>query len=413
MGCDELSMLMTGVRLTKRGFLAIIILYFAFFTWYGVFPVYVVWRAVGSSAETYLMTHASVNFIMAITLLLASFFIHRLNKIRIIYESSIVTSMATIFLLFTPSVILRLIVIFVAVVFFGIGQLAFLTYFWSLTVSEERGRVAGLVGFFSLPFSQIVFWMAETFDFSGTIMVSAILSLGTLVIKLLRPEKKAMLTTKKDEKGHHPEKRTILLYAIPWVLFSLINATLTRNISLHILQQVPSSFYLFLIVLQLIAAVLGALGGGTIADFFGRRLPLVLSLTTYGISSALEGLVENYEILCFGYVASGFNWGILMTLYLFVVWGDLANNESCAKSYSIGLTIFHLATGAGSLLTYQVSQIPLMISSLVSCLLIFLSNIPLILAPELLSSDFRERIKLKLYMNVIKKIARERSQNQG
>jgi len=293
------------------------------------------------------------------------------------------------------------------------GQLALFAYFWSLTVSEERGRVAALVGFSSLSIFFIVSLMAETFDFSGIVMLGVILSLGTLVIKLLRPEKKATLTTKKDEKGHHPEKRTILFYTVPWVLFSLINATLARNISLYVSQSVPFPYYGFLAFLQLVAAVFGALGGGIIADFFGRRLSLVFSLTLYGISSALVGLVKSYEMFCFVYVANGLNWGILLTLYLLVVWGDLANKESCAKIYSIGLIISYLATGVGNLFTNQISQIPLIVSSLGSCLLIFLSNIPLILAPELLSSDFRERIKLKLHKNALRKIRRKLSQNQG
>ena len=404
---------MTGVRLTKRGFLVTIILFSSFLSWYHVFSFSVLRHVVGSSAEAYLMVYASFNFIIAITLLLSSFFIHRFNEIRIMYKSFLVISIVTIPLLFTSSIVLRLMIIFVAGVFFGIGQLAGFTYFWGLTVSEERGRVAGLIGFFALPIIYIVDGMAETFDFSGTVMLGVILSLGTLVIKLLSPEKKAMLTTKKDEKGCHPEKRTILLYSVPWALFFLINATLARNISLHVLQSVPFSYYMVLLVLQLVAAVFGALGGGIIADFFGRRLSLVFSLTLYGIASALVGLVENYEVFGFVYVANGLTWGILWTLYLLVVWGDLASKESCAKRYSIGLIIFYLAMGVGSLLTHQISQIPLIISSLVSCLLIFLSNIPLILAPELLSSDFRERIKLKLYMNVVRKIGRKTSQNQG
>ena len=358
------------------------------------------------------MVNASFNFVIAITLLSTSFFIHRFNEIRIMHGFSIVTSIVSILLLFTSSIVLRLIFIFVAGTFFSIGQLAFFTYFWSLTVSEERGRVAGLIGFFSLPIFNLVSLVAETFDFSGAVMLGVILSLGTLVIRFPKPEKKAILTAKKDDKGYYPEKRTILLYAVPWMLFSLINATLARNVSLHVSQHVLSSSYAFLIVLQIIAAIFGALGGGIIADFFGRRLSLVFSLTLYGIGSAIVGLVENYEMFGFVYFSNGLNWGILLILYGLVVWGDLANKESCAKRYSIGLIIFYLAMGVGSLLSPQISQIPLIASSLVSCLLIFLSNIPLIFAPELLSSDFREKIKLKLYINVLRRI-RKQSQNQG
>jgi len=404
---------MTGHRLTKRGFLVTIIIFFSFFSWYFSFSFSVLRHIVSSSTETYLTVNVSFNFIVAITLILSSFFIHRFNKIRIIYAYSITTSIASILLLLTSSTVLRLIIFFVAGVLFSIGQLAALTYFWDLTASVERGRVAGLAGFFTLPVVYVVGWMGEAFDFFGTVMIGVILSLGILAIRLLNPENKAILTTKKDEKGYHPEKRTILLYSVPWILFSLVNSTLARNISLHVLQTVPSSLYLFLFVLQIMASGFGALGGGIVADFFGRRLSLGLCLTLFGISTALGGFVQNYEILSFMYIINGLSWGILWVLYSSVVWGDLSDKESCAKRYSIGLIIYYLTISIGSLLTFQISQIPLIISSLVGCLLIFLSNIPLILAPELLSSDFRERIRLKLHMNVIKRIRRKQSQNQG
>jgi len=404
---------MTDVRLTKRGFLVTMIFHFTFLTWYYVFSFVVLGHIFGSSAETYLIVYASFNFIIVTTLLLSSFFIHKFSKVRVIFECSIAISIVALLLPFVSNIILRLIVIFVEGIFFSIGQLASFTYFWSLTVPEERGRAAGIAGFFSLLFLHLISLIAQTFDFSGTVMLSAILSLGTLTTRLLRPEKKVLLTTKKDEKRYRPEKRTIFLYSVPWILFSLINTTLARNISLHVSQSVPSSLYMFLLVLQMTASGFGALGGGIIADLFGRRLSLGFGLTLYGISTVLGGFVENYEVLYFMYVVNGLNWGLLWTLYGSVVWGDLADKENCAKRYSIGLIIFYLSTGVGFFLTPQISQIPLIISSLASCLLIFLSNIALILAPELLSSDFRERIKLKLYMNVIRKIGRKLSQDQG
>jgi len=399
-----------GILLTKRGFLVNLIFSFIFFTLYYVVSLYVLPHVVFLSAENLLIVQASFHFIIASALLLTSFFIHRFNKLRVIYACSIVTSIVTVLLFFVSNDIFRLIFIFVVGIFFGIGQLAFFTYFWNLTVSEERGRIGGLIGFVSLPFYFIVgIGVAETLDFLGTVMLSIILSLGPLVVILLRPGK-AVLTAKKDERGNYSEKRTVLLYSIPWVLFSLINATLAKNISLNILQQVSSSFYLFLSVLQVMAAVFGALGGGIIADFFGRRLSLAFSLTLYGISSALAGMVNNYTMFYFVYVANGLSWGILLTLYSFVVWGDLANKENCAKMYSIGLVTSYSTIGVG-LLPTQISQIPPTVSSLASCLLIFLSNVPLILAPELLPSDFRERIKLKLHMSAVRKI--KQSQNQG
>lgn len=408
-GANKLSIALTGVRLTKRSFLVIMILFVSFFSWYFSFSLSVLQRITGLST-TFSVISASFNFVIALTLLLGSFFINRFNKVHVIYGYSITTSIACFLLLAISAAVLRLIIVFAAGIFFSIGQLAFFAYFWSLTTSVERGRVAGFAGFFALPFAYILGLIADISSFSGTIVLGIILSLSALAIRLLDPEKKAIPKTVKGENGYHAEKRTILLYAIPWVLFSLINATLARNISFN-LSQIPSSFLIFLLVLQMTASGFGALSGGIIGDFFGRRLSLSLSLTLYGISTAIGGLLQSYDALCFVYAANGFSWGIIWTMYISVIWGDLADKESCAKRYSLGLTIFYLATSVGLFLTPQITSVPLIASALVGCFLIFLSNLPLVLAPELLSSDFREKIKLKLHIKAVKKI--RRSQNQG
>jgi len=408
-----MSILKTGIQLTKRSFLVSTLIFFSFFSWYFAVSPIVLRHIVGPSAETYQIVSASFNFVIATTFFLSSFFIHRFNKILLIYEYFIVTSMLSILLLFISSSVLRLIIFFGAGIFFSLGQLSFFTYFWSLAVSVEKGRASGLMGFFALPIAYFVSGMAEALDFFTIVMLGVIISSGTLAIKLLRKEKKDLLSTKKNWQGPHPEKKTIFLYSLPWMLFSLINVTLARNISLSILQNIPSSLYMVLLVLQITASGFGALGGGIIADLFGRRLSLGFALTLYGISSAIGGFFISYELLYFMYFVNGLSWGILMVMYFFVIWGDLANKESCSKMYSIGLLISYLAMGIGLLLSHQISRIPLIVSSLLSCVLIFLSNIPLVLAPELLSSDFRERIRLKLYINVIKRIRGKQSQNQG
>lgn len=405
---DKLSILKTGILITKRGFLICAILSFIFFTSHLLFSFYLI-RHITPSASNFPVVQASVHFVIALTLLLISFFIHRIDKLHMIYESCIGTSIAAFLLFFVSNEVFRLAMIFGMAIFFSVGLLAFFTYFWNLTLPEERGRVAGLIGFVILPFYFIaVPVVAETIDFPMTVILSVFLSLGTLVTILLRP-KKIVLTVKKDGRRNYFEKRTILFYSIPWILFSLINATLAKNISLVILHQVSSSFYLLLLGLQVIGVIFGALLGGTIADFFGRRLALAISLTSYGTSSALAGLIQSNEIFLLVYVANGLSWGILFTLYTFVIWGDVANEGNCTKMYAIGLAPYYSALGFG-LLSTQLAQIPLVVSALASCLLIFLSNVPIILAPELLPSDFREKIKLRLHMNAVRRISKQ-SQN--
>jgi MFS family permease len=404
----KLTVMKFGVLLTKRGFLVNLIFSFAFFTLYFVYSIYLLPLVITSNVNRFAVQGA-FHFTIAITLVLAVFFINRISKLRLVYASSIATSTIAFLLLLSSNEIFRLTIIFVMGIFFSVGLLAFYTYFWSLTVPEERGRIAGLIGFVSLPFYfMITSIVAETLDFPWTVMLSIFLSLGTLVVALLRPEK-AILTAKKEERGNYYEKRSVILYTIPWIIFCLNNVTLAKSISKNISQQVPSSFNLFLTALQVVGTVFGTFGGGVIADFFGRRLSLAFSLTLYGISSALAGLLTNGAILSFVYAANGLSWGILLVLYSFVIWGDLANKENCAKMYSIGLVIYYSSNGLG--LLWQVPQIPLVVSALAGCLLIFLSNVPIVLAPELLSTDFRERIRLKSHMDTVKKI--KNSNNQG
>jgi MFS family permease len=404
-----LSIIKNGILLRRRGFVASLILYTSFYTSYFVLSLFVVQQLFPSNFDIALV-QSLFNFVIAITCILSSFFMGRLEKLRVIYACSITISIATglLFLasnyLFTAAALILIIAMF-----FGLGQLAFFSYFWKLTAPEERGRISGLIGFVTLSFYLLIdVALAETLNFSGTLILGIILSSAPLLVILLSP-KKAKFTEKKAERENYPEKRTILLYSIPWVVFSIINATFAKNISSIISQAILSSTYLLLIVLQLVAALLGTLSGGIIADFFGRRTSLVISLTLYGISTAFVGIANNYALLYFVYVANGFSWGILLTMYNFVVWGDLANKENVAKLYSIGLATFYSCVGLGLLLP-QISQVPLEVSVLLSCVLIFLANIPIVVAPELLSSDFRERIRLRLHMNAVKKIRQSRHQ---
>jgi MFS family permease len=403
---EKVSILKDGISLTKRGLLLTIIFSTVFYTLYFVFSLYVI-RYLSSSSDNRFLVQAAFNFVIVATLIVTSFIIDKINNLQTIYICLIVTAIFAASLYFVPIDILKLVGVFIIGSFFGIGQLAFLTYFWNLTMPEERGRVAGLNGFFSLLFYIIMYvtWV-PTSDLQSSVAFVIVLSLAPLSTIFLK-SKKALLTSKQNKIEYYPERRTILLYLIPWLLFSLINVTLASSTSFHISQQVSASSYFLLIALQLIAAVFGTIIGGTMSDFFGRRASLIFSLTFYGISSALAGFANNY-VLYFVYLANGFSWGILLVMFTFVIWGDLSNERSAVKMYTIGLAISYLSQGVGLLPIEQTLQIPLVVSSLGSCLLIFFANIPIFLAPELLSNDFRERLKLKLHMKEVKKIEKNR-----
>jgi len=286
---------------------------------------------------------------------------------------------------------------------FGVAQLVSYSFFWSFTFVEERGRVGGLLGLVSLAIFPFAAALAESSDFAGTTALCVASNLGVLAIKLFNPKGMQMSIPREYAKQPNPEKRTILLYLVPWVIYSLVNATFQNAVSFQTLLGLSLSAKMSLFLLQLIGACFGAAIGGTIADFFGRKVALALGLTLYGFSTALSGTVRVYEVVLFAHVVNGLNWGVFLTIYQLVAWGDLANASNYARLYSLGLSVFYLSTGIGCAFEPVMLQVPLAVASLFSCLLIFLSNIPVILVNETLPSSFREKIRLKLYVYLLKK----------
>jgi hypothetical protein len=405
-----MSILNNSISLTKRGFLLNAILFAVFFIFYFIFSVNVLPQVLNQSDGP--LSLARVVFICSIvgSLLVSSFFRHKLMNLKIVFVSTAMTALFTSFLLVVSSFVLILIVIFLVGIFFSIGQLAFYVHFWNTTSSEERGRIGGLIGFATLPFYFIISIVAtSTLSSSSTIIIAVTLCLIP-VVALSTRHKKICLSPDKD--NIYPERRTVILYSIPWIIFSLINATLAKNVALNLTQSISPSLFEVLFLLQIIAALVGVLIGGFAADFFGRRLCLALSVTLSGSSMALYGLIQPQSSLYyFAFLADGFSWGILLTMYSFVIWGDLSSKDNCAKMYAIGLVVFYIAAGVGEI-PIGISQISAVASAFLGCTLIFFLNVPIALAPELQSSDFREKIRLKMHIKAAKKAAKE-LENQG
>jgi len=377
------------------------ILFAAFFIFYFVFNLHLLPKVIGSSNDPALL-QIIFSFTIAATLLLSSILKRNFLRTRAIYISALIVSVLTLLLFFTSSYYIIALFTLLIGVFFSIGQLSFFVRFWYSTSSEEMGRIGGLIGFLTLPIYFVVNTLAASESLSGATIIAASLSFAPIIALLLRPKKTAL----PRKEGSYLEKRTIIFYSIPWLIFSLINTTLAKNITLNTSASISSDLLAILFLVQTIAALSGALISGIVADFFGRRLALAFSVTLYGMSMALSGLVNSASLYYFIFFADGFSWGILLTLYSFVIWGDLSNKDSCARMYSIGLMIFYISVGVGQL-PIGLANIEVITSAFIGCTLIFFSNVPIALAPELSSSDFKEKVRLKLHMKAARKVAEE------
>jgi len=392
---------------SKNIFLFSAVFFFFFLTFISILN-YLPAQLVSSVVDLYIV-QALQYFAIASTLIIANRVFPGIKKTSTFFASFATLSVEGILLVISSSVIIRLAIFFAMIGTFSIVLLSLFNWFWSMTEPEERGRIIGFVGLVSLP---LYFLTSEVLvanlDFAQTGLSGVLLTLGVLIFLLVAPRK--FLSKQKSEVATN-EKRTVILYAIPWLLFSLVNATFALYISRSVAEQVSPSFYLSLLGIQVAGVSIGALVGGVIADLFGRKPSLMLSLTLYGISSALLGLTPNGIVFLFSYAANGISWGVLFVLYVFVVWGDLATEKTAGRMFSIGLAIYYSALGVGRLIP-SLDRIPLVAAALASCLLIFPLNLPILFAPELLPSYFRERIRLKLHMNAVRKV-NAKSKSQG
>ena len=202
------------------------------------------------------------------------------------------------------------------------------------------------------------------------------------------------------------EKRVMLLYLIPWIIFSMVNVTLAKNNCFCVVQQSSGSFYVFLEALEVIGVSIGAITIGFLADFVGRRITAAVALTLYGVGSALGGLFDSKWVFSLMFLISGVSWGSFFVLFFFVIWSDLANKENWAKMYALGLITYFASLGVSPL----VPQVFLSLEtgSLVTCLFSFFAIVPIFVVPELSSNDFIENMRIKRHIDSVKKL-----KNQG
>jgi len=382
-----------GFKTNKYTLIITSILSLTFFVWYYTFSYYALGFIASGDGQKFFLYNASFNFLASFTTVACSSFIRKVPGIRLWCIS---TLFGAVFLMFFHETILGLAIYLSLGPIFGICLLNFFTFFGDLTTPEERGRVAGLIVFFYLLFSSVILAFVRTQSFHIIMAFCVFLSIITLMIELKYLNKRVEFIKKVSVKL---KKRTLVLYLIPWIIFSLINGTTAKTVSFHVLKSIIPLF----LILQVVVGAIGAIVGGLISDFIGRKTPLAFALTLFGISSAISAFVKVSLLANFIYISTGLTWGILSTLYLFVVWGDLADNETYPYTYSLGLATFFIAMGIGALLTSEILKISLFTASITNCLVIFVSNISLILAPEILPSDFLEKTRLRFYIYLVKR----------
>jgi MFS family permease len=291
---------------------------------------------------------------------------------------------------------------------FGFGYPSCSAFFADSTMEEERARVAGLLILITFFLLAAIIAISSTFIFDLTqLLLLSIFLRGLSIVTLLIDPCERYAGTRKSWL-RILRNTSFLKYLFPWIIFNtavgisaLIDGWIIESPNFELVFRQGQT-------LMYIGVSISAIVSGFFSDSFGRKKTIIFGLATLGISYALLGLATTSTTYLFTKIAYGSAWGILMVNYGLTVTGDLASKGSKEKFFAFGVTIPLILTIIGSLLSEVLgfSEPPYIISAILSILL-FISVVPLLSAPETLPEDKIRDRKMKRYVQKLKELISE------
>jgi MFS family permease len=292
----------------------------------------------------------------------------------------------------------------------GSGLPSCLSHFASKTTHENRGLVAGItwggVGFIVLglafltnPLSQVeLIVILAAWRLLGGV--------GFLAINLNHTQQVTQSSPSYSEVIH---KREILFYLVPWIMFMLINfaeVPILENAFNSIFGQ---NFFSFLQLAEFAFIGLFALVGGIISDFIGRKKVVIAGFIILGVEYATITLFSTNAVTAYLFlVLDGTTWGLLFSVFLTVLWGDLSENREKEKYYTLGGLPYILANVVSLLIRPYASGIGTGTAFSFASFFLFIAVIPLMYATESLPEKVMKDRDLKSYVDkAMKKVLKE------
>jgi len=301
-----------------------------------------------------------------------------------------------------PGFVSLIIVAAVVGVYFGIGMPTCLGYYTAATEPQNRAKLSGII----VLLIGLGFPFLSSVGTSEAILTAAALSIwlvsAFVFVVLIRPaEKKA----EREDSGSYLSvisNKPFLRYVVPWLMFSLVNdLTVQINTKYFTSSGFPLFFAQNFILIENVLAGISAVACGVLADRKGRKRLALVSFALLGVGYASLGLFSgNYFTAWFYVCVDGVAWGAFSMLFLFTVWGDIAQRKNGEKYYILGILPYMLSTFAGlSMGTYiSANLLESTVFSFASFFL-FVAILPLNSAPETLSQKIIRDIDLNSYVN--------------
>jgi MFS family permease len=285
---------------------------------------------------------------------------------------------------------------------FGLGLPVYMANFANITKIDNRARFGSIVilvmflGIFAFEFV-----MPKNL-FLGALALAAWRFSGLVGILPLE----SFLEDKKQQKSPPMVSvltdRSVLLYLIPWTIFSLINYLgWPINSRIH-----GEDFVYFSALINSVIAGIFAPIAGFLADSTGRKRTLVSGFIIFGIGYAVLGINPfNIYAWYFYSLVDGVAWGIIYVIFWFTIWGDLANGKSSEKYYAVGIIPYSLSgflrVTLGPYIANTVSEYAIFSFA---AFFLFLAVVPLMYAPETLPEKTLRERELRSYIEKAKRV---------
>ena len=335
-----------------------------------------------------------------------SFIGSKINRRYLLFTSIILGVISTALLALFQGTFLASILSVLLGTSLGLGLPSSMALVADYSIVDNRGRVSGIIilGTFIVAFVSMAIYRMLDPDVLSLILILIVIRSISLVSLVIDKLGKPLVKGEKWIRLPTSTYREFLFYLCPWVMFT-IASSLARSLILEI--EFEFAYQLGTNLRWVFIAVFG-LAAGFIADRFGRKLPIIFGLATFGIGYILLGFsMDEISVITY-FVLSGITWGLFFVVFL-VVPGDLSTPNLREKFYALGYIL--PVTGLLALSIIPVPNIPdILDANLIAQILggcLFLSMYPVFRAKETLTEKkIRER-EMKEYAQRIGKLVDE------
>ena len=298
---------------------------------------------------------------------------------------------------------LNAIMLILAGISVGLGLPSTLAYFADTTAVENRGTYGGIT-WSTVGLSILIFAVAlNTFDIPlpNTLLALAVWRVAGLLVffLLVKISGKPQSSQPKPRYGTILRRRDVMLYLLPWIMFSLINFT-----EAPILGKVFGESQQIIGVVEFAITGIFATVGGIMGDLVGRKRVVITGFIILGIEYAVLSLFAGFTASWYVYtVFDGIAWGMFASVFFMTLWGDLAENNQKEKFYVLGGLPYLLAGFLPVVVKPFLSTIETTTAFSLASFFLFVAVLPLMYAPETLPEKKMKERELRDYVERAKK----------